>query len=948
MVKNITYKAVILTVAFLVNSSEISLVKAQDFILPKPGVMVGLSPAVIPPMLKGIKIHSDNPFRFEFILDGGDIRNDQRKEESGKLIKYFLASLTIPEKDLWVNLSPYEKNRIVPELFGQTEMGRDLLAQDYILKQITASLIYPEGKTGKKFWAKVYAQTAQQYGNTDIPVKTFNKVWIVPEKAVIYENAKAGTAYVVESTLKVMLEDDYLALNKFKERAAQQTSKKEEHEQHSKKFQGATQIIREVIIPELTHEVNKGKNFSQLRQIYNSLILATWYKQKITDSILSKVFVNRNKIYGVNIDDPEEKERIYKRYLEAFKKGAYNYIKEEVDLITHEKIPRKHFSGGENLINVDKVISYTSTFPLDHVADKAILSVNIKGVDQAMANGAFVARRLMEIEILNMQLEPITIRTLWELLKKKEGYADVKAKDVKNDVNLDTRLKNNRKLIIKKIDRSAIEQRKLKEIEILNRQRRPITNSRLLELLRKEDGYADVRAETLRSDILLDNRLKEHKKLIIKRLDLKAVEVRRLKELAVLNLQQKPITIKELWGFLKKEDGYDDVKIGDVKNDVTLDARLKGHSKIKKEVDRKEIMARRLMELTILDQQSNPITIRTLWELLKKKTRFINVKIENVKSDVANEVKLRTHKKIKKEIDSELIEARRLKEIKILDAQSKPITIRALWLLLKKDKGFVDITLGIVKRDVVFDNRLKGHVNIKKAVDREVVMARRLMEIKILNQQRRPITISELWKLLKNEDGYADVEISKVRNDFDLDNGLKNHAKINIKRDGNFKDIIILLEGSDLKLLNSIKNDLENGGYAVKAIVIGEKQIERSLKEDEKINFVISEGEIDRKIIGRRKFINLGNYLNEDEELINKKRFFDEVDRLSSQDNAQITNGGIDLTSPDIQAEDKNNKIIFNVNPAMLTQFQNTPGFVPVIINDEPLINLRYFLELPA
>ena len=35
----------------------------------------------------------------------------------------------------------------------------------------------------------------------------------MPEKAVVYENSKAGTAYVVESKLKVMLEQDYLALS---------------------------------------------------------------------------------------------------------------------------------------------------------------------------------------------------------------------------------------------------------------------------------------------------------------------------------------------------------------------------------------------------------------------------------------------------------------------------------------------------------------------------------------------------------------------------------------------------------------------------------------------------------------------------------------------------------------------------------------------------------------
>ena len=125
-------------------------VYAQDFVLPAPGVMVRLSPQFNPPILKGIKIHPDNPFKFDFILDAGDDVSLSLKEQSTKLIKYFLASLTIPEKDLWVNLSPYEKDRIIPHSFGLTEMGRDLLAEDYMLKQITASLIYPEDEIGKE------------------------------------------------------------------------------------------------------------------------------------------------------------------------------------------------------------------------------------------------------------------------------------------------------------------------------------------------------------------------------------------------------------------------------------------------------------------------------------------------------------------------------------------------------------------------------------------------------------------------------------------------------------------------------------------------------------------------------------------------------------------------------------------------------------------------------
>ncbi len=362
--------------------------------LPAPGTMVPLSAPFNPPILKGIKVHPDNPFRFDFILDTGDPVETPfmashpspfmashpsplkayLQNESIKLIKYFLASLTIPEADLWVNLSPYEKNRIIPQSFGLTEMGRDLLAEDYMLKQITASLIYPEGEVGKKFWKRIYEEASKKFGTTNIPVNTFNKVWIVPEKAVVYENAKAGTAYVVESKLKVMLEEDYLSLNKHQQNLSSPNVSVGDLNTSNTSHTIASNIVREIILPELSKEVNEDKNFAQLRQVYNSLILATWYKKKIKDSILAKVYADKNKVAGVGyeknflsqnvnstlsspnalIGDPEY---IYQQYLKAFKKGVFNYIKEEPIMSSpnvsvgdpnQTTIPRKYFSGGMN------------------------------------------------------------------------------------------------------------------------------------------------------------------------------------------------------------------------------------------------------------------------------------------------------------------------------------------------------------------------------------------------------------------------------------------------------------------------------------------------------------------------------------------------------------------------------------------------------------------------
>ena len=51
----------------------------------------------------------------------------------------------------WVAPTPVQEQAI-PIL----NAGRDLLAQDYLLKQLAASLMYPEDELGKEFWGRVY------------------------------------------------------------------------------------------------------------------------------------------------------------------------------------------------------------------------------------------------------------------------------------------------------------------------------------------------------------------------------------------------------------------------------------------------------------------------------------------------------------------------------------------------------------------------------------------------------------------------------------------------------------------------------------------------------------------------------------------------------------------------------------------------------------------------
>jgi|GEM_PF-3427580 len=350
----------ILCAAFL--GSTCRPVQAQEFSvaqLPAPGTMVGLSSPFAPLALKGLVVNPQKPLEFQFIVDTGrDPQNmEQVQGEATRLVKYFLAGLTIPESDLWVNLSPYEKERIVPEALGQTVLGRDLLAQDYILKQLTASLIYPEKGLGKEFWARVYRKAQEKFGTSDIPVNTFNKVWILPDQAQVFENV--NTVYVTKSTLKVMLDEDYTARGKNQKTQASGVS---------------SQIVREIILPEIEKEVNTGKNFATLRQIFQALILAKWYKETIKNSLLETLYTDKSKIAGVNLNDLAVKEQIYDRYLQAYKKGVFNYIKEEQSA-SGQTIPRKYFSGGTFL--GEYTVGHDGKFA-DVKADGAMMSVLVR------------------------------------------------------------------------------------------------------------------------------------------------------------------------------------------------------------------------------------------------------------------------------------------------------------------------------------------------------------------------------------------------------------------------------------------------------------------------------------------------------------------------------------------------------------------------------------------
>lgn len=337
--------------------------------LPLPGAMLPLSSAYNPVMLNGLTLNTDNPLAFDFIVNSGDtgLVGEELRAESDKLVKYFLTALTVPDEELWVNLSPYEKDRVIPDAFGVTAMGRDLLAQDYLLKQITSSLMNPAEPTGQDYWGAMRQRMRAMFGDQNQASNSMHKIWIVPEKAVVYEHG--NTAYVMESHLKVMLEEDYFAYKAARTGGSDSVG--------GANAEVATVAMREVLLPEIEREVNSGEHFAPLRQIYNAVILASWFKDNLRESLLGQVYVDQHKTRGIESGEPEAVDAIYQRYLDAISAGLVDVIAEEYDPVAQDVVARKYFTGGAHLATEVEAVGYASRAMLAGLPEVGNASVNI-------------------------------------------------------------------------------------------------------------------------------------------------------------------------------------------------------------------------------------------------------------------------------------------------------------------------------------------------------------------------------------------------------------------------------------------------------------------------------------------------------------------------------------------------------------------------------------------
>lgn len=316
------------------------------------------------PVLRAVEFDAKNPLNFNLFFDKMGY-SALLEKDTNRLVKYFLGFLTTPTQDLWVNLSPYEKEKMIPESLAKLDIGKDLLLEDYLLKQLTSFMTNPKTAQGKRYWQRVNQAALDIAGTTNVPIETACKVWIVPDVAKVSELIEKEAAdntkiskirvFVTQAKLKVLMEEDYFAVKQNNQSRANSSSQVKNILKQVN--QEAQRIFKEEILGQIEQQVNTSLAFAPLRQLYYSLILAAYFKEKLQSHPLYQAYIAKEKSSPIAITNSAQvKEKVFDAYLKSVEQGVYNTV-DDTNFRKNERKQRirKYFSGGMHFNSVPKL-----------------------------------------------------------------------------------------------------------------------------------------------------------------------------------------------------------------------------------------------------------------------------------------------------------------------------------------------------------------------------------------------------------------------------------------------------------------------------------------------------------------------------------------------------------------------------------------------------------------
>lgn len=309
---------------------------------------------------------------FRLLLDKGntpDPKPEFLEDTSKQLLKYFLIGLSLPNDAFWVNLRPDSPDNIIDDDLAKTDIGRIMLEADLQLKKDTASFTSPQTPEGREYWNKFYKKAGEIFGYDNVTIPTLTRPWIVPDEIIVKETT--DSAYIYKATLKVMLEQDYLTQDKSKDAEYSQYQFNDPRLKALNEY--SSQLIRELIIPKLTREVNSAKRYASLRQVYYSLIMAQWFKARFAGKAGQYAgLINSRNLSNLTCGIPYSKNAYFNEYQKSFKTGEYDI--KEPSYTPYGQTIRSYFSGGIAKFMTSPAITSDLTRPFGASDNRALLA----------------------------------------------------------------------------------------------------------------------------------------------------------------------------------------------------------------------------------------------------------------------------------------------------------------------------------------------------------------------------------------------------------------------------------------------------------------------------------------------------------------------------------------------------------------------------------------------
>ncbi len=224
-----------------------------------------------PVMMQALTIMDSAKLQFTATIDSGTdkVGNSSLRKENRKLFSYLLTAIAIPEEEQWASTE-----NTMPKKLRGTRMGQDLYQQSCELQNQFDMLLHEKSEDREAF-IKAIKQV-----NLNIPSDLNFKIllWIAPSTQAIYEgefedelshlnNSGEAQAFVIENDLKIYFECIINGID-------------EELSDLKNITNNINEVFEEHVVPLLLKKIKNSREFGVLRQIYNCMILATWFKGK--------------------------------------------------------------------------------------------------------------------------------------------------------------------------------------------------------------------------------------------------------------------------------------------------------------------------------------------------------------------------------------------------------------------------------------------------------------------------------------------------------------------------------------------------------------------------------------------------------------------------------------------------------------------------------------------